>query len=82
MTEIRARLRRDLPALREGNRLLPAYPDKRAETEVTGEEREALWDKLYDNKEFCRMCKGQIREFLMDASQSLVRDQSAKTRAR
>jgi cation diffusion facilitator CzcD-associated flavoprotein CzcO len=65
MKEIRARYDEIFQRCRETFACFLHTPDQRATTEVTTEEREALWEKLYANKGF-GMWQGNFRDILMD----------------
>jgi cation diffusion facilitator CzcD-associated flavoprotein CzcO len=78
MKEIRARYDEIFQRCRETFACFLHTPDKRAATEVTTEEREALWDKLYANKGF-GMWQGNFRDILMDRkANALVSDFMAR----
>jgi cation diffusion facilitator CzcD-associated flavoprotein CzcO len=78
MKEIRARYDEIFQRCRETFACFLHTPDKRAVTEVTPEEREVLWEKLYANKGF-GMWQGNFRDILLDRkANALVSDFMAR----
>ena len=65
MAEIRGRYPEIFERCRETFACFLHSPDPRKATEVTEEEREALWEKLYSNRGF-GMWQGNFRDILVD----------------
>ena len=65
MAEIRGRYPEIFERCRETFACFLHSPDPRKATEVTAEEREALWEKLYGNRGF-GMWQGNFRDILVD----------------
>ena len=65
MAEIRGRYPEIFERCRETFACFLHSPDPRKATEVTEEEREALWEKLYGNRGF-GMWQGNFRDILLD----------------
>jgi cation diffusion facilitator CzcD-associated flavoprotein CzcO len=74
MAEIRARYPEIFERCRETFACFLHTPDPRATSEVTAEEREAFWEKLYNNRGF-GMWQGNFRDILVDRkANALVSD--------
>src|SRR5262249_23077928 len=74
MAEIRTRCPEILQRCRETFACFLHSPDPRATSEVTTEEREAVWEKLYNNRGF-GMWQGNFRDILIDRkANALVSD--------